>query len=315
VANRTTIPSISAVVCTRNRAPLLARTLTSLVEQDFPTTDFEILVVDNRSTDDTADIVRGFNAQSPVRYLREDNLGLCFARNAGWRAASGNYIAYLDDDAIASPGWLSAIRAAFAADPLIGAVGGPCRPLWGAPRPQWLTDELLPSLTVLDWGPTAKVIENIDQEWIAGANMAVPKRILEQVGGFHPRLDRVGNNLLSSGDIFLLKAICRHGYRCFYQPEMIVGHLVPASRLTQQWFCSRYYWQGISDAAMQLLDEAPSPAGRVRLATRRISRMLRTPKRISSLVSRGDRPQRFSETCFALIDVGYIAGLFGAAKL
>ena len=86
-------PLISVIVCTHNRANLLRRTLTSLVCQEFPIAGYEILVVDNASSDDTPDVVQAFRDRANVRYLREDCLGLCVARNTGWRAAAGRYVA------------------------------------------------------------------------------------------------------------------------------------------------------------------------------------------------------------------------------
>ena len=308
-------PLISVVICTRNRAALLSRALTSVVEQAFSHADYEILVVDNNSTDRTHEIVRQFQNKASVQYLREEQLGLCMARNTGWRNAAGRYVAYFDDDAIASPGWLAAVRDGFAShSSRIGVIGGPVRGIWEKPRPGWLAEEIVCSLTVIDWGPSDKRLDDISREWLAGANMAVPKALLVEVGGFHPWLDRVGNNLLSSGDVFLQKEIMRRGYQCLYRHAMVIGHLVPASRLNQEWFFRRYYWQGVSDAVMHLIEKSPSPAERIRLALARTASVLQSRQRISSLFARCDRPDKFAAKCFALIDVGFVSGLLGAAR-
>jgi glycosyltransferase involved in cell wall biosynthesis len=306
---------ISVVICTRNRAELLRRALTSIREQTLPSTDYEILVIDNGSSDHTFEIVQQLERRAPIRYLREECLGLCVARNTGWRAASGRYIAFFDDDAIASPGWLAAIRDGFAsAPPSTAAIGGPVRPIWEKPRPAWLPDGIICSLTVIDWGPSEKLIENLAREWLVGANLAVPKAKLAEVGGFHPWLDRVGNNLLSSGDVFLQKELMRHGYHCSYQPAMVVGHLVPASRLNQSWFFRRYYWQGISDAVMHLIEKAPSIAERVRTALARVAFIIRSEHGIAPLFARTDTPDTFAAKCVLLIHVGFVTGLLGYAR-
>jgi hypothetical protein len=88
------------------------------------------------------------------------------------------------------PGWLAVIRDGFGTT--IGAIGGRVHPIWKAPAP-WLADAIAGALTIIDWGPSRKFIDDIRREWLVGANMAVPKALLAEVGGFHPWLNRVGN--------------------------------------------------------------------------------------------------------------------------
>ena len=112
--------------------------------------------------------------------------GLCHARNAGWRAARGFYIAFLDDDTIACEGWVTSIVDAFTARPDAGAVGGRVVPLWLAPRPSWLSDRVTLALTIVDWSPVPKVLTDLRTEWLVGANMAVRIDLLWVIGGFRP---------------------------------------------------------------------------------------------------------------------------------
>ena len=308
-------PVISVVICTRNRASLLRKAVASVAGQDFPRQDYEVVIVDNGSTDETPEVVQEFQGLVRIRYVREERIGLCIARNTGWRAAEGRYIAFFDDDASAHPGWLLAIRRAFEQEdiPRVAIVGGRVQPMWERPRPSWLGDEVALSLTIVDWGPADKIITDIRQEWVVGANMAIPKAILIKVGGFHPWLDRVGSNLLSSGDVFLQKEIMRHGFCCRYVPNMAVDHLVPASRLTQRWFLRRFFWQGVSDAVMCLIENTPSPLERVRLALNRSRHLIRSWRLMKGLVLRTQRPELFGAQCFALIDLGFVLGLLGIA--
>jgi glycosyltransferase involved in cell wall biosynthesis len=305
--------SISIVLCTRNRAELLTEAIASVVKQDFRCADYEIVVVDNASTDRTAEVVAQFH-HANIRYLREESLGLCIARNAGWHAAVGRYVVFFDDDAVAEPGWLSAIMETFERSPdRTGVIGGPVHPIWEAHRPAWLADPVACSLTIVDWGQSEKFISDIRCEWLVGANMAVPKDVLCEVGGFHPWLDRVGNNLLSSGDVFLQKEIMRRGYQCLYVPAMRVSHRVPASRLNQRWFEKRFFWQGISDAVMHLIEGMPSPGQRVRLALSTTKGVLGSRDKLASLLFRSEQPEVFTSRCLALIEIGFIAGLLGAS--
>jgi GT2 family glycosyltransferase len=144
--------------------------------------------------------------------------------------------------------------------------------------------------------------------------MAVSRKALEEVGGFHPWLDRVEDRLLSSGDVFLQKEIVRRGYRTLYVPEMAIDHLVPAARLRQEWFLQRFYWQGVSDAVMHLIELSPSPAGRVRVALGRAGTLIRSRRRLRSLLSTSTNPDLFALKCMAALDVGFILGLLGAAR-
>jgi len=307
-------PLISVIICTHNRADFLRRAIRSVIDQSVHPSDFEIIVVDNGSTDATRDVVREFEAAGNMSYVFEAALGLCHARNSGWRSARGRYLAYLDDDAIALPGWLAAIKDAFAATPAAGVVGGRVEPIWEGERPSWLSEDVARCLTVLDWSATPKVITDVRVEWLVGANMAIPATVMVEMGGFHPGLDRVGRNMLSSGDVFLQKQIIRRGYVCLYQPAMAVRHVVPAARLSKKWFRRRYYWQGISDAVMQLIEDSPSAARRTGGAAALAVGLLRSPRALLALVLPTDDPVRFTLKCFTWIAVGHIAGLLGAAR-
>jgi hypothetical protein len=157
-------------------------------------------------------------------------------------------------------------------------------------------------------------LPDLRQQWLAGANIAFPVEVLERLGGFVSGLDRAGKRLLSSGDVFLEKEIVRAGLSCFYHPTMAVTHHIQKARLQQRWFTRRYYWQGISDAAMQLLEEAPSRSERVRLASTKAVELLKSPGTLLNLAWPTDDPRRFTEKCFTLIAVGHIAGLLGALR-
>jgi glucosyl-dolichyl phosphate glucuronosyltransferase len=307
-------PLISVIICTRNRADLFDKAIASVLAQDFPRSAYEIVVVDNGSSDHTRQVAHRYAAEANVRYVLEERVGLCIARNTGWQAASAPYVALFDDDAIARPGWLAAIATAFERSRGdVGVIGGRVDPIWLAPRPNWLADEIAGALTIVDWGPAEKEISDLKREWLVGANMAAPKGVIQEVGGFHPWLDRVGNNLLSSGDVHLQMEIVRRKYRCLYVPAMAIEHLAPPSRLTQGWFTKRFYWQGMSDAVMEIIGSAPSRRRRVKLAARRLDRLCRSSEKLRALPLPTREAARFRTKCLALIDLGYAAGILGAA--
>ncbi|MFN3530985.1 MAG: glycosyltransferase family 2 protein [Candidatus Brocadia sp.] len=305
---------ISAIICTHNRATYLTKAIQSLIDQRMSKDKYEIIIVDNSSTDSTKEAVAQFSGKNNIRYIYESTLGLSFARNTGWRNARGRYVAYLDDDAIACPGWLDKISEVFeTVTPRPGCVGGRVEPIWESSRPGWLSDWLLHGLTIIDW-KTPHVLTNLSAEWLVGANIAFPVEILQCVGGFTSSLDRVGNNLLSSGDVFLEKKIMKMGYSCFYHPDIAIGHHIFESRLSQSWFIRRYYWQGVSDAVMQLLQERPSPLKRLRFAFSLAKILFESREKVMTLLLPTTDPDRFTQKCFAFITLGHIYGLLRVAK-
>jgi glucosyl-dolichyl phosphate glucuronosyltransferase len=305
---------LSVIICTHQRARDLSRALESLVAQTGVHDGVEILVVDNRSTDDTRQVAERFQTTLPIRYVYEQQLGLCHARNRGWREAAAPIVAYLDDDAVACGGWIEAIVRAFDEHgPNVGCVGGRVIPEWEAPQPQWLSHQVSLALTIVDWSPTPHLITDLRVEWLVGANVAFRVEALAAAGGFDPRLDRAGSRLLSSGDVFMVKQVMRRGYSCLYHPAMSVRHRVPAERLTQRWFRHRYYWQGISDAAMEIIEHSPSRSQRLRSALSRAVTLVGSPGRLLALARSTDDAAEFEAQCWTWIALGHVAGLLGAA--
>jgi hypothetical protein len=208
--------------------------------------------------------------------------------------------------------WLERIVAAFTTvQPTPGCVGGRVDPIWEASRPDWLADEMLTYLTVIDWSPTATFLG--EDRFLAGTNMAFPRDLLACVDGFHPALSRREGGLLSNDELRVEHALRRRGYRCWYDPEIAVAHHVPAERLTPRYFRRRYFWQGVSDAHLLLLDAVPGAGGRFA----RLARHARTTlgPRAWIRLARPDAPaRRFHRRCEALRDVGFAVGLVAAGR-
>ncbi len=305
---------ISAVVCTFNRTNYLRKAIRSLVEQTLFRDHYDILVVDNGSTDNTREVVlREFSNVQSLRYLYEPILGVSQARNTGWANAAGEYVAYLDDDAIVSPQWLEKILNVFeTVKPKPGCVGGKVEPIWEVPRPPWLSDEIVPYLTTVDWSKTPIALN--DTQWLAGTNIAFPRSLLEVMGGFQVDLGRKGSKLLSMEEILLQRQLQSKGYDCFYHPEISVGHHMQASRLAKGWFFKRVYWQGVCEAMIQIQRESPSAMERFRMGISRAWRILLSRRQLSNLTLPTNNPRRFAQKCFTMAQVGNIFGLWGIAK-
>lgn len=237
---------VSVVVCTYNRADRLPLCLDSLARQTLDASAFEVLVVDNNSTDRTPDIVRAAAAARPnVRGLTEPRQGAALARNTGLSAAAGEVCAFIDDDAIAPPDWLERYERAFAAvTPDTVAIGGEINALWEAPRPPWLTNNLLPYLSAcVSFDRTPRYIDQ--RQWIIECNCAYRRETFLQYGGFTAALGRRGTSLVS-GENLVNKIMQARGLRIFYEPSIVVDHLIPAARMNKAWFRSRLFWQGVT---------------------------------------------------------------------
>jgi glycosyltransferase involved in cell wall biosynthesis len=303
-------PVVSVVICTHNRAECLNAALGSIFSQEASTDEFEVIVVDNASTDRTQEAVKAWSAKYfNLKYLFETVLGLSRARNAGMNAALGEYIAYIDDDAMADQGWLAHIPTAFAAaGSAAGCVAGRIAPIWGAPRPAWLDNELLGYITVLDCSPVARWLKDYEHPY--GANVVFTRDALFRAGGFSTTLGRKGSALLSNEEILLHRRLKGIGYRTYYDPWISVQHHVPAERLTKSWFKKRAYWQGVSDALLDRQLEGARQSEVTIRGLRKLVSLVKKPGDIMSLVTSQDDPVRFLAAFNVLKKMGY-----GAASL
>ncbi|MCZ8519313.1 MULTISPECIES: glycosyltransferase [Paenibacillus] len=234
-------------ICTYNRANDLELAIRSGLDQDFDPAAFEIIVVDNRSTDHTAELVGKFSESHPsqVRYIYEENLGLSYARNRAMSEARGEYILFLDDDAIASKQWIKGLLDVFESDPLVGVVGGRIDPIWEGGEPDWLPDEYKTLYTILDYSD--RLTEMKAPAIPFGANVAFRLSMFKEFKPFRVDLGRVGTNLLSNEESELIGRL-RQKYTVYYTPNAPVKHKIAKDRSTKKWFLRRIYWQGVSDA-------------------------------------------------------------------
>lgn len=238
--------SLSIVVCTRDRYPLLRGCIGAIERQRLDAEKFELIVVDNSSDlAAQAEFLKDLEVDCRCDYAIEDRPGLSRARNIGTGLARGDIVAFLDDDALADPGWAEAILARFAARPGMGVLGGPVEPIWPAARPAWMPPGLDGFLTILDHGSKPHALRA--DEWLVGANLAFRTSALLAAGGFPETLGRAGSALLSNEDLLVVRHIVEAGLEAFYDPDMRVRHHIHAERLTQAWLRRRMGWQAVSD--------------------------------------------------------------------
>jgi glycosyltransferase involved in cell wall biosynthesis len=228
-----TTVDVSVVISTYNRCSLLARALESLQHQESVGVSYEILVVDNNSTDETRDVTQRLIAENPgkFRYVFEPKQGLSYARNAGIARARAEIIAFTDDDVRVSSNWVSRIKAGFTAEPSADFLGGKVLPDWGGIPPAWLTRAHWAPLALLDYGDQPFYVDAGRPISLIGANCAFRKSAFEQVGLFRADFQRVKNGVGSLEDHELLLRLWHAGRKGIYLPDLTVTAEVQPDRL------------------------------------------------------------------------------------
>ena len=239
---------ISIIICTYNRGLILQDTINSFYEMVIPKGMlFELLVIDNNSSDNTKNVVkRQQSSHTTLRYFFEATPGLSHARNRGIKEASGNIIAFVDDDVYFTSQWLFQLDLTFN-DTATDCFGGRSEPVFEQGDPKWLTNKIKPIYGSTNSGETKK--EMLFPEHPFGLNMAFQKHVFEKVGGFNPRLGRIGSNLLSNEEADIFYRISQAGLKTSYNPDALLYHRIPPDRTRTEWVLERYYWQGISEIA------------------------------------------------------------------
>jgi glycosyltransferase involved in cell wall biosynthesis len=233
-SQRPTSPLFSVVVCTHKNPTKLVSTLESLRNQSIGDDKYEVIIIDNHSQDDTGKICACY---PEFLALKEEQLGLSFARNTGILNARGKYIAFIDDDAEADPFWLEALYAQFQNNEDTWACGGKVAPIWDAPKPDWLTEEFYRSLSLIDWGEHDRPLAW--PERIIGTNCCFRREVFEEIGYFDTSLGRVGNALMGNEDTEIQERIHSLEKTVQYTPDAIVHHHVPPERMTHEYFHRR----------------------------------------------------------------------------
>ncbi|AVH72412.1 glycosyltransferase family 2 protein [Nostoc sp. 'Lobaria pulmonaria (5183) cyanobiont'] len=291
---------ISAIICTHNRDTYLGAAIDSLLAQDFAA-DFEIVIVDNGSSDRTREVVEQKTYNPRLKYVFEPTIGLSVARNTGAKVASGDILAYLDDDAVASKGWLQVLYSAYYNNSKLAIAGGKVTLLWppGIQQPRWLSPGLAANLGAYDLGDSNIYIEQPGST-PRGLNYSIRRSFLEEIGGFDPHLGRVGKNLLSNEELQMTEFALQRGWQVAYLPEALVAHNVAPERLQRSWFLNRGWWQGISECYREQL------AGKAGIAQlqRGSERFLRGLYKALQYFS--DPAERFDKLVYAYGQIGYL---------
>lgn len=251
--------AITLALCTRNQAPRLQRSLGDLSRLDPPGCVWELLVVDNGSTDSTPELL----AQSgwrptgaTVRVVREETLGLSNARNCALREAAGEYVVFMDDDETPDPGWLRAFRGAIEAY-RPDALGGRIEVMFEGERPAWLQDELLGFLGKLDHGEARRLTEPSTP--IFGGNFAFRRAVFERIGNFNPSLGRMGARNTGGEDTEIYRRLLAAGCDVRWVPQAVIHHRIQPHKLSRRYFLDLHYRQGRTEGAIKRGDRSRIP--------------------------------------------------------
>lgn len=257
---------ISVVICTYNRAEVLADTLASYYSMvHSKASKFELLVVDNNSTDETQSVVERYRLVHPgIRYVFESRPGLSHARNCGINSSSGAIVAFVDDDVYFDSMWLVELEKVFNCHPEAACMGGKSIPQFAASRPDWVTDELLAFYGSTNSGNEEKPM--LYPEYPFGLNMAFKRDVFDKIGQFEPKLGRKKKNLLSNEENDIFWRVNKAGLNVIYTPYAILFHRIPEERASKQWMLSRYFWQGVSDVCFEQTKEPRNKFALLRLA-------------------------------------------------
>ena len=237
---------VSVILCTYNRCALLPKAIESLLAQEGSGVQYELLVVDNNSTDRTREVCETLLSQSriPARYIFEPKQGVSYARNAALAVAKAPIIAFTDDDVCVSRDWVAGIKRTFDAYPAIDGIGGKVLPRWSEAPPAWLTRRHWTPLALQDYGDVPLPVGAANPLCLVAANLAVRREVFDRIGFFAPDLQRVQNGIGSMEDLELHLRLWAAGGEELYVPDVVVTAPVQPERLTKEYHRRWYRGNG-----------------------------------------------------------------------
>jgi glycosyltransferase involved in cell wall biosynthesis len=230
-------PKISVIICSYNRQDYIIQAIDSLYNQSASRSDFEVIVVDNNSKDNTAAVVREYIDAHPdlnIQFMNEPEQGASWARNTGAKVAKSPLLVFMDDDAVAENDFLKNILDFFDRHPGAGGLGGRIIPRYIPEKPKWLSHHVASLVGNFDYSKDVKVFD--DGRYPLESNMVVRKEDFELINGFNTSLPGVKGTLRIGGegkDFFY--RLMAHGKKIWYDPSVIVHHVVEVNKLTPEY--------------------------------------------------------------------------------
>ena len=223
---------LSVIICTYNRDEYILETLRHLKEQSCPPEIYEVIIIDNNSSDRTEDLCRDFIRKQDSGiffYFKETRQGNTYARNRGIRESKGQYISFIDDDAMASTHYCENVIAFFDHNPEVSIIGGKITPVYEKSEPKWMSRFLWPLVAGLDMGDRARPFKK--SKYPLGANMAYRSEVFEKYGHFDENIGKRPGRLEGGDEKELIYRIRMKNLKIIYVPGMHVHHVIPDTRL------------------------------------------------------------------------------------
>ena len=228
---------LSIIICSYNRASYIEAAFDSLYNQSSGLESFETIIVDNNSTDNTSDVFKNWRAShtnGSFTYLTETKQGASFARNTGAAQAKGQWLCFMDDDAIANKDYVENIIKHIETKPDAIGFGGRIIPKYIPSEPKWMSYYVSSLVGNFDYAPTACAFEN--GKYPIESNMIVKKAVYDSIGGFNTNLPGVVGTLRIGGEgKELFYKILALGYIIYYDPSICVQHVVEVKKLTKEY--------------------------------------------------------------------------------
>lgn len=238
---------ISFIICTYNREKYIYECLSRLAKNTAKE-GWEIVLVNNNSTDNTAaECERFMNDYKPTnyRYFVEKQQGLSYARNRGIAEAKGEWLVFLDDDAMVGEDYIGNLQHHLAKHPEVGAFGGAIEPFFEGETPNWLNPWSMSFVSAIDLGN--EVIPFAKNKYPIGANMGISRATIDKVGMFNTALGRTGNNLMGGEEKDIFNRIHQAGIPILYFPNIKVQHCIPPKRTTKEFIAKLGNGVGLSE--------------------------------------------------------------------
>ncbi|MCQ2218823.1 MAG: glycosyltransferase [Paludibacteraceae bacterium] len=236
---------VSFIICTYNRCEYIYKTLQKVAETSCDTNAYEIVVVNNNSTDNTELECTRFQKDYPnvgFNYIIEKNQGLSFARNRGMKESVGELLVFLDDDAYVEKDYLQNLLHHMDSHPDAMAFGGKITPLFEeGTEPQWLSKWTRSWVSAIDLGAKIKLFKK--KQYPIGANMGFRRECITECGEFDTKLGRSGKNMMGGEEKDFFFRIKAQNYNIYYFPDVAVQHIIPQHRTTKEYI--RRYATGI----------------------------------------------------------------------
>lgn len=245
---------ISIVISTYNRCEVLRGALERMLAQEAGEIKYEIIAVDNNSTDDTRSVIESLIARGHgnLRYLFEPRQGVSYGRNSGMKAARAPIFAFTDDDVRVSPDWISKIKRAFDEHPEVDFLGGKVLPYDNLQMPAWLTRKQWAPLALLDYGESEFYVDSSKPLGLVGANLAFRRKAFDLIGEFATDVQRVKDGIGSLEDVELQVRAWRAGSRGLYVPGIVAFARVAEDRLIKRYHRRWHTGHGHFYAVMRL---------------------------------------------------------------